>query len=145
MQVSTSGAFRLMNDDGVTWGKPAASNYDIDLENSHCAILSAFAEHTGLDDTQFSLVVQVALKSPATGIQVIYLRALDRAGNDTGWHSVGSWAPTADRAPSHPVLPDVPGLGFQHTFIIQAADPDGASDLKSVELDIGSGSHLCSM
>jgi uncharacterized protein (TIGR03437 family) len=140
----TDGTFRLMNDDGATWSNPAASNYSIDLENSHCAILSAFSEYTGQNDSVFSLVVQVVLKNPAAGIQVIYLRALDRAGNDTGWQSVGSWAPAADRAPAQPVLPDLPGTGLQHAFVIPAADPDGASDLKSVEVDIGTGSHVCS-
>jgi uncharacterized protein (TIGR03437 family) len=142
---AATGTFRIMNDDGVTWSSPAASNLSVDLENSHCAILSAFTQYSGPNDTQLSLTVQVALKNPATGIQVIYLRAVDVTGNDTGWQSAGSWAPTADRAPSRPVLPDVPGLGFQHVFTIQAADPDGPSDLMSVELDIGNGSHPCSM
>ncbi len=142
---AATGTFRIMNDDGVTWSSPAASNLSVNLENSHCAILSAFTQYSGPNDTQLSLTVQVALKNPATGIQVIYLRAVDVTGNDTGWQSAGSWAPTADRAPSRPVLPDVPGLGFQHVFTIQAADPDGPSDLMSVELDIGNGSHPCSM
>jgi uncharacterized protein (TIGR03437 family) len=134
---------QLTNDDGVTLSS-SASGIDIDLENSDCAIFSALGEYTG-NDTLFSLVAQVVLKSPAVGLQTIYLRALDLSGNDTGWQSVGSWAPTPDRAPFQPVLPNVPGVGLQHAFIIQAADPDGVADVHTVELDIGSGSKLCSI
>jgi hypothetical protein len=42
-------------------------------------------------------------------------------------------------------LADAPGTGLQHAFVIQAADPDGASDLDTIKLNIGSGSKLCSM
>jgi uncharacterized protein (TIGR03437 family) len=135
--------FQLTNDDGVTLSS-APSGVDIDLENSDCAIFSALGEYTG-NDTLFSLVVQVVLKSPAVGLQTIYLRAQDLAGNDTGWQNVGSWAPTPDRAPAPPILPNVPGVALQQAFIIQAADPDGVADVHTVELDIGTGSQRCSI
>jgi uncharacterized protein (TIGR03437 family) len=134
---------QLTNDDGVTLST-SPSGLDIDLENSDCAIFSAIGQYTG-NDTLFSLVAQVVLKSPAVGLQSIYLRAQDLSGNDTGWQSVGSWAPAPDRAPSQPALPNVPGTGLQHAFVIQAADPDGVSDVHTVELDIGSGPKLCSI
>ena len=139
----SSQSLRLMNDDGVTWS-PSASGA-MDLENSHCAVLSALSEYGGADDTQVSLMLRVVWRSAPAGMQTLYLRATDRTGNDTGWQSVGSWAPTMDRAPEQPVMPNVPGKGFQQAFVVQAADPDGASDVHTIEVDIGSGLQVCSM
>jgi uncharacterized protein (TIGR03437 family) len=136
--------FRLMNDDGIT-SITSAAGYNMDIENSHCAILSGFGEHVGQNDTQLALVFRAAWKGATAGAQVIYLRATDLIGNDTGWQSVGSWTPTVNHAPAQPALADDPGAGFQHAFVIQATDPDGASDVHRIELDIGNGFYRCSM
>jgi uncharacterized protein (TIGR03437 family) len=135
-----SNAIQLMNDDGLTFSS-AGNGTPMDLENGNCAI----RDGNGwiVDATELSLTVLAAWKG-APGVYTIYLRATDTLGNDTGWQSVGSWTPTADRAPAQPVLADGPGAGFQHAFAIQATDPDGASDIHTVELDIGSGSQRCS-
>ena len=69
----------------------------------------------------------------------------DLSGGNTGWQNVGSWATIPDQPPSQPILPGAPGVGFQHLFMIEATDPDGAGDIRSIELDIGSGSKRCSI
>lgn len=136
--------FLLVNDDGVTTSSTSADSFLIDLENSTCAVLIALPGFYG-DLSQFSMQVEVVWKKPTGAAQTIYLRAQDLSGNDTGWQKVGSWTVVADQPPSQPVMADVPGVGFQHLFTIQAADPDGAGDIRSVELNIGAGSHVCSM
>jgi uncharacterized protein (TIGR03437 family) len=137
--------FLLTNDNGITYSIAPDTSYIIDLENSACAVLIASPGFLGVNNTQFSFEVEVVWKNPTGGAQTIYLRAQDLAGNDTGWQSVGAWTTTVDQPPSPPVMPNVPGVGFEHLFTITASDPDGEGDIQSVELDIGSGSQRCSM
>jgi uncharacterized protein (TIGR03437 family) len=138
--------FLLTNDDGISYSVAPASGYLIDLENSTCAVLIASPSFYGPGEgTDFSFEVEVVWKNPTPGPKTIYLRAQDLFGNDTGWQSVGTWTTTVDQPPSQPVMPNVPGVGLNHLFTIEASDPDGAGDIQSVELDIGSGSQRCSM
>jgi uncharacterized protein (TIGR03437 family) len=141
-----NGQFLLTNDDGISYSVVSDSSYFIDLENSTCAVLIASPSFYGPGQgTNFSFEVEVVWKNAAPGAKTIYLRAQDLFGNDTGWQSVGAWNTTVDQPPAQPVLPNVPGVGLQHLFTIQASDPDGLGDIQSVELDIGSGSQRCSM
>jgi uncharacterized protein (TIGR03437 family) len=137
--------FLLANDDGITYSVAPDNSYLIDLENSTCAVLIASPSFYGNNSVQFALQVEVVWKKPTGGPQTIYLRAQDLSGNDTGWQSVGTWTTTVDQPPSQPLLPNVPGVGLNHLFTIQASDPDGAGNVQSVELDVGSGSQRCSM
>ena len=138
--------FVLTNDDGIGYSTASDSSYLIDLENSSCAILIASPSFYGPGaGTEFSLQVEVVWKNPTAAPKTIYLRAQDLFGNDTGWQNVGTWTTTVDQPPSQPALPNVPGVGLQHLFTIEASDPDGAGDIQSVELDIGSGAQRCSI
>ncbi len=141
-----NGQFLLTNEFGFTYSTAPDSSYLIDLENGSCAVLIASPGFYGPGEgTDFSFEVEVAWEIPTPGPKTIYLRAQDLFGNDTGWQSVGTWTTTVDQPPAQPVMPNVPGTGLNQLFTIEASDPDGAGDIQSVELDIGTASQRCSM
>ena len=71
---------------------------------------------------------------------------LTTARQTTGWINEGTWTPAANQAPTVVSVTPNPATGLTNTFALVYSDPNGALDLKyvNVNFNVGTGkSNTC--
>ncbi|GIU77024.1 MAG: hypothetical protein KatS3mg005_0262 [Bryobacteraceae bacterium] len=76
--------FRMMSDDGASWGNPVPGASGTALENSACSFLPWRVSVSGSGATM-NVQLEVTLKQPLTENAAVWMAATDRAGASTGW------------------------------------------------------------
>ena len=120
----------LYNDAG-TGGSSATLGVAGTLSNSQCSINAGAASVT-TSGTNLTLNLPVTFTAGYAGAKNTYMYA---AGSNaaSGWQTMGTWtAPAGSGAPTTVSVTPNSGAGLQQTFVLQDADPLGATDLTAV-------------
>jgi hypothetical protein len=76
--------FRMLSDDGTSWGDPVSGVSGMALENSACSFLPWTMSVWGSGSTMY-FQLNVTLKQPIASNAAVWMAATDRAGASTGW------------------------------------------------------------
>jgi hypothetical protein len=128
----------LLNDLGTAWIGPVALGTLSSVQNSQCFVNASSSSGSGLG-TNFTLNLTLTFFPAFSGTRNIYMQTQDSGGVLTGWQSLGSWTVTAGNLPPSvvSVTPNA-GSGSAQSFAFLSSDPDGASDLPWVQVNINS-------
>ncbi len=107
------------------------------VSNAYCTIdKGAVAKAT--NGNELTLSIPITFESGFSGTQNIYQYVNDMSGAYVGWQQMGTWdVSTPGATPEPPQVGTVTpssGQGAQQTFTFTVADPNGAADIKQVEV-----------
>ncbi len=103
------------------------------LSNSQCTI-NGSSSSVVLSGTTLTLNLAVTASSTYTGIQDIFMYASDNSLANTGWVNKGTWNPAPNQPPTVVSVTPSPATGPSNTFALVYSDPNGALDLKYVDV-----------
>jgi len=130
-----SNLLSLYNDagTGVTSITPGSGT----LSNSQCTITGSGTSVVRSGDN-LTLNLPVTASSTYTGIQTVFMDAVDNSAATTGWVNKGTWTPAANQPPAVVSETPNPATGLSNTFVLTYSDPNGATNLKYVEVNFNS-------
>jgi beta-lactam-binding protein with PASTA domain len=108
------------------------------LSNSQCTI-SGSGTSVVTSGSNLTLNLAVTASSTYTGLQTIFMNAIDNSTASTGWLNEGTWTPAANQPPTVVSVSPNPATGSSNTFALVYSDPNGAGDLKFVDVIFGVG------
>lgn len=76
--------FRMLSDDGASWGNPVSGGSGAALQNSACSFLPWRVSISGSGATM-SVQLEMTLRQPLPENAAVWMAATDRAGASTGW------------------------------------------------------------
>jgi len=132
----TAGALYLFNDALSIPMGPLAFGSNAALTNSQCALRGENSSHEDALN-RAGLVLDLELsRSFASRDQSVYLWAVDRSGNHTGWIQSGQWLRQTPAPPRAPMI--VPSfnshslVGTNGTIRFQVEDPNGLDNISRI-------------
>jgi len=133
-------------DSGTTW-RLATLGTNATLSNSQCTLYLATSS-ASLSGDILNLTLDLEFAPAYNGQKNIYMLAAASNGTNTGWTPKGTWAPYPGPSvvDAVSVAPNT-GTGLNQTFTLHYSDSNGAGDLASVRLRIGTsnaGPGTCS-
>jgi len=131
MQFDTGTNLLSLWNDAGTGAIGSVSGGATTVENSQCRISLSSTSKYELNN--FDITVFITFKS-FLGAKNTYLRAEDLEAASSGWQQPGTWSVTANQPPSVASLSPEAGSGTSQTFTLNFTDPDGSSDLASVQI-----------
>jgi hypothetical protein len=112
---------------GVTPGSSAQ------VSNSQCTLVGTDSYFTTFGN-DLRLNVALSFTDTFVGSKNVYLDAVGKENNSSGWVKEGTWIPSSLGPPSVGSLSPTTGSGSTQTFTAVYKDPDGLADLSDVVL-----------
>jgi len=107
------------------------------LSNSQCSI-NGSASSVARSGQDLTLTLSVTASSTYTGKQSIFMYATDSSSVSTPWVNEGTWTPAANQPPALVSVSENPPSSLSTTFTLTYSDPNGATDLNTVRVILGS-------
>jgi hypothetical protein len=122
----------LFNDTGTALAGPVTAGAAGLISNGQCTVNGAGSTVAFSGNT---LTVNLAVSFPAdfAGAKTVYGYAQTKAGQGSGWQSLGAWTVLATAPQTVSVTPSS-GTGSSGTFTFSFSDSNGASDLAMVQM-----------
>jgi hypothetical protein len=98
----------LQINDGLGWSSPVLPGMPRMLQNDRCSVDAGMSSVSNNGGTDLTLNLSLYFNPSWTGAKNNYLYVNDRANNNTGWQTVGTWTVTV--AYSQVVVPNVIGM-----------------------------------
>ena len=135
--VQASNSLYLFNNTNSAILGPITPGSSTTESNSQCTLSGAGGTVTSVGTT-LTVPFEITFAEPGfSGAQNIYGLAQSYSGNMSNWQLLGNWTvPTAGPPSVVSVTPNGGG-GLMQTFTALYSDPNGASDLQAVYLEIG--------
>jgi hypothetical protein len=129
----------LINDAGSSWGTGMAVGSSGTLQNSQCSLNLSGVTISGSGNV-LSISFPLTFKSGFSGTKTIFGAAHDRDYRNSGWSTLGNWAPNAVVAtpPSAVSVSPNAGSGTSQTFTLQYSDVNGGGYIGWAETLINS-------
>jgi uncharacterized protein YhjY with autotransporter beta-barrel domain len=127
----------LLNDARTQWLGAVPLGSSGTLANSQCSVNLGASSRSG-SGPDLAIDLAMSFSGSFGGAKNLFVYALDQQSQNTGWQTKGSWTvPGASNQP--PVLGSASpssGSGANRTFRFTASDPNGYSDLISMQVII---------
>jgi hypothetical protein len=107
------------------------------LSNSQCSI-NGSGTSVVRSGTNLTLNLSVTASSTYTGKHNIFMYATDTSSVSTAWLNKGTWTPAANQPPVLVSAAENPPSSLSTTFTLTYSDPNGATDLNTVKVLLGS-------
>jgi hypothetical protein len=149
-----AGTVRLREDSGAAWGPPAVIGPSyLNLSNSRCRMSMPVSASLGKFGPTLSAYFSLSFLGSFTGDREVYARAIDLAGNDSGFQQISGVLirPPLSSSTNGGVSPSfalgVTGAGSPNpTYQLMITDADGRYDTTAVVLRIGQNrSRACAI
>jgi trimeric autotransporter adhesin len=127
----------LSNNAGTAWLTPGLTpGVAGTASNSQC-MLNAGSSSVGTSGNNLTLNAALTFSSTFLGAQNVYLYTSGLSGLNSGWVKEGTWTPNPSAGPPA-IVSFSPNTGFGTSVTFQAvySDPNGASDLNTVLLQL---------
>jgi hypothetical protein len=135
-----SGKLALASDTDASWVPVTPGSGDV-AQNSQCTLLGSGSSLTS-SGVSVTAVANLGFRAPFSGARQIWASARSAAGEETGFDVRGTWTASASTG-----YPPVAGAvtastssGPSAVFTAQYSDPDGAADIATASLVVGSTS-----
>lgn len=126
--------------DAGAWQGPITLGGSGTLTNSQCTV-SASGSSSTPSGNNLTVNLAMTFKAAFAGAKNVYME-VQNASHDSGWTQEGTWTVgSGGQTNSPPTVVSVTpssGSGTSHTFAFAYADPNGATDITSVQMDINS-------
>jgi sugar lactone lactonase YvrE len=106
--------------------------------NSQCTLNAGSSSVGAIGDT-LGTVIALTFNSTFVGAKNVYLYAAGSGGKNSGWVKEGTWTVPSPNPPLIVSLSPSAGNGTSVTFQAVYSDPNGASDLSTVLLQVNAG------
>jgi trimeric autotransporter adhesin len=127
----------LANNAGNAWLTPALTPGVAGTASNNQCTLNAGSSSVGTSGNNLTLMVALTFSGTFIGTQNVYMYAAGLSGMNSGWVKEGAWAPNANVGPPAIVsLSPNTGAGTSVTFQAVYSDPNGATDLNTVLLQV---------
>jgi hypothetical protein len=103
------------------------------LSNSQCSI-SGSGTTVVRSGNNLTLSVAVTAGATYTGVHSIFMNGTNKSSMSSGWVNKGTWTPAANQPPVVVSVSPSAAIGLSNTFALTYSDPNGAPDLKVVEV-----------
>ena len=129
----------ILSDDATHWLGPAKLGSAAALQNAQCSLDLAASTATESGNS-LSLTLALRFTREFGGQRYAFLCAVDKNNSSSGFVFGGAWAvPSGNSPPTATSFSPSSGRGATQSFTAVFADPDGAGDLRWVELLFNSG------
>jgi hypothetical protein len=130
----------LYNDAGTAWLGPVVLGSQ--LTNSQCTLGAGGTTPSG---NNLTLNLTITFTTSFAGAKNVYMQAVDAASASSGWQTRGTWTvPTGNQPPQAVSVTPSSGSGANQTFSLLFSDPNGYTDLNTVEALINTSASQAS-
>jgi hypothetical protein len=108
------------------------------MSNSRCTLNMAAVAASAVGNS-VTVNLPLTFTTGYGGAKNVYAMAYDIFGQNSGWHSLGSWTVPGGGPPSMVSVAPVSGSGMSQTFAFTASAPGGAATLNDIYVVVESG------
>ncbi len=102
------------------------------IQNNYCSIPGATVSSAASGDSYY-FNLPITFKAPSFGPLTVFTIATDQSGSSSGWIAAGTWTAAGAAPPAITSLTPNTGTATAQTFTATVTDPNGSSDIATVQ------------